>query len=401
MASRKAAAAPARLARGRTREGATFPVAPPRAELPHGYAETLQAIRERIRTERVRAVLAANAAMVLLYWDIGRLILERQKLEGWGTKVIDRLAQDLSEAQPDMTGLSPRNLKYMRAFAEAWPDREFVQQAAAQIPWTQNCVILDRLDDPATRAWYVQATRENGWSRSILGLQIEQRAHERAGKAISNFDRVLPPGDSDLVAQVFKDPYLFDFLGTADPRREREVEQALVDHIQKFLLELGVGFAFVGRQVRLEVGDQDFVLDLLFYHLKLRAFRPRSSLRSSLGPAPGRRSAGLLRRPSGRRRRFVVVELKAVPFEPEFAGKLNFYLSAVDDLLRHPDDKPSIGLLLCKAKNKVVVEYALRDVAKPIGVAQWETRLVESLPEELKGSLPTVEEIEAEFGATS
>lgn len=365
MASSKKAAPSARLTRGRSREGATFPAAPPRAELPMGYAEMLRAIRERIQTERIRVVLAANAAMVLLYWDIGRLILARQKEEGWGAKVIDRLAQDLAEAQPDMTGLSPRNLKYMRAFAEAWPDREFVQQAAAQIPWTQNCLILDRLDDAGTRAWYVRATRENGWSRSILGLQIDQRAHERAGKALSNFDRTLPPGDSDLVAQVFKDPYLFDFLGTADPRREREVEQALVDHIQKFLLELGVGFAFVGRQVRLEVGEQDFVLDLLFYHLKLRAF--------------------------------VVIELKAVPFEPEFAGKLNFYLSAVDDLLRHPDDKPSIGLLLCKQKNKVVVEYALRDVAKPIGVAGWEAKLVEALPEELRGSLPTVEEIEAEL----
>ncbi|MCK5806601.1 MAG: DUF1016 family protein, partial [Lentisphaeria bacterium] len=213
--------------------------------------------------------------------------------------------------------------------------------------------------------WYARQTVENGWSRNILALQIENRLHERQGMAVSNFSKSLPPGDSDMASQVFKDPYLFDFLGTADPRREREVEQALVDHIQRFLLELGSGFAFVGRQVQLEVGDQDFVLDLLFYHLKLRSY--------------------------------VVIELKAVPFAPAFVGQLNLYLSAVDDLLRHPDDKPTIGLLLCREKNRVVVEYALRDLNKPIGVAEWETSIVEKLPDDLKGSLPTVEEIEAEL----
>lgn len=279
--------------------------------------------------------------------------------------MIDRLAFDLREAFPDMDGFSSRNLKYMRAFAVAWPNQQIVQRVVAQLPWGQNLTLLERLDDPATRIWYAEQVIAHGWSRSILAINIQRQVHKRAGRAVNNFKATLPSPDSDLAAQVFKDPYLFDFLGTADPRREREVEQALVDHIQKFLLELGVGFAFVGRQVRLEVGEQDFVLDLLFYHLRLRAF--------------------------------VVIELKAVPFEPEFAGKLNFYLSAVDDLLRHPDDKPSIGLLLCKQKNRVVVEYALRDVAKPIGVAGWEAKLVEALPEELRGSLPTVEEIEAEL----
>lgn len=209
-------------------------------------------------------------------------------------------------------------------------------------------------------------TLRNGWSQPILRLQIDRRLHERQGKALHNFEAALPPADSDMAAQVFKDPYLFDFLGTADPRREREVEQALVDHIQRFLLELGSGFAFVGRQVQLEVGDQDFAIDLLFYHLQLRCY--------------------------------VVIELKAVPFAPAFVGQLNLYLSAVDDLLKHPDDKPTIGLLLCKEKHRVVVEYALRDLNKPIGVAEWETHIHERLPEDLKGSLPTVEEIEAELG---
>jgi predicted nuclease of restriction endonuclease-like (RecB) superfamily len=226
-------------------------------------------------------------------------------------------------------------------------------------------VLLDKVKDPEARLWYARKAYEEGWSRNILLLHIERRLHERQGKAVTNFPDTLPPADSDMAEQVFKDPYLFDFLGTADPRRERELEQALMDHIQRFLLELGAGFAFVGRQVLLEVGDRDFYVDLLFYHLKLR--------------------------------RFVVIELKAGPFDPAYVGQMNVYLSAVDDLLRHPDDKPSIGLLLCKGKDRLVVEYALRDVQKPIGVAEWETRLVETLPEELQGSLPTVEQLEAEL----
>lgn len=354
-----------RRSRGRRREDVSFPVPPERGGSPRSYAVLLSEIKERIRTARLRMVMAANASMVLLYWDIGRLILDRQEEEGWGAKVIDRLSSDLRGAFPDMQGLSPRNLKYMRAFATAWPDLEFVQRVVAQIPWRSNIALLDKLDDSAVRQWYAYKTIEQGWSQPVLCFQIEARLHERQGKAVTNFGATLPPAESDMAAQIFKDPYLFDFLGTADPRREREVEQALIDQIQRFLLELGAGFAFVGRQVHLEFASHDFYLDLLFYHLKLRCF--------------------------------VVVELKAVPFDPGFVGTMNMYLSAVDDLLRHPDDKPSIGLLLCRSKSKLIVEYALRGFKKPIGVADWETRLVKRLPKELRGSLPTVEEIETEL----
>ena len=359
------AATPAVSSRGKTRGGASFPTSPSRTGLPSDYAETLREIKQRIQQERLRVVMAANTAMVLLYWDIGRMILERQQREGWGARVIDRLSMDLREAYPDMQGFSPRNLLFMRSFAEAWPDVEKVKQLVSQLPWGHVIRLLQRVKEPATREWYIRKSIEQGWSRSILELQIDGQAHERQGKALTNFKATLPPDDSDMAGQIFKDPYLFDFLGTADPRREREVEQALVDHIQRFLLELGSGFAFVGRQVQLAFESRDFYLDLLFYHLKLRCY--------------------------------VVIELKAVPFEPGFAGQMNMYLSAVDDLLRHPDDKPSIGLLLCRAKDRLIAEYALRDVRKPIGVAGWRTTLVEKLPDDLRGSLPTVEEIEAEL----
>jgi len=353
---------------GQSQGVAAFLVPPAARDMPHDYALMLEELKTRIQKERLRVVLSANAAMVLLYWDIGRVILDRQQREGWGAKVIDRLSADLRQAFPDMRGLSPRNLKYMRAFASAWPERRIVQEGLAQITWYHNIALLERLGDSQTRLWYARRTIANGWSHNILIMQIENAAHEREGKAITNFPATLPPTDSDMAAQVFKDPYLFDFLGTADPRREKEVEQALMDHIQRFLLELGVGFAFVGRQVHLEIGSQDFYLDLLFYHLKLRCF--------------------------------VVVELKAVAFDPSFVGKLNVYLSAVDDLMRHSDDKPTIGLLLCRSKNRLIVEYALRDFKKPIGVAQWQTRIVKSLPKELRGSLPTIEELEKELGGT-
>ncbi|MFH1653717.1 MAG: PDDEXK nuclease domain-containing protein [Pseudomonadota bacterium] len=350
----------------RKREDALFTAPGSHAHLPQDYAHVLNEIKSLISRERLRTVLAANSVMVLLYWDIGRSILNRQEKEGWGARIIDRLATDLKKEFPDMRGLSPRNLKYMRAFAAAWPDRTIVQRVIAQIPWRQNIALLEKLNKPASRLWYAEQTIKNGWSQPILCLHIETSVYERQGKALTNFSNVLPPVESDMATQVFKDPYLFDFLGTADPRREREVEQALVDNIQRFLLELGAGFAYVGKQVHLEIGDQDFYLDLVFYHLKLRCF--------------------------------VIVELKAVPFDASFVGQMNLYLSAVDDLLRHPDDKPTIGLLLCKSKNKIVVEYALRDLKKPIGVAGWETKIVEKLPKELKGNLPTIEEIEAELG---
>jgi len=356
-----------RLALGRAREDgqALFPVAPTTASMPDSYSLTLSELRQRIEEARLRAVLDANATMTQLYWHMGHVILTRQKAEGWGAKVIDRLSLDLRTAYPDMSGLSSRNLKYMRAFAASWPDPEIVQRALHKLPWGVNVELLDAVKEPRVRLWYAERAFEHGWSRAVLSMHIERGLHARQGKALTNFTRTLPPGDSDMAGQLFKDPYLFDMLGTADPRREAEVEAALVAHVEKFLLELGAGFAFVGRQVPLEVGNSDFKLDLLFYHFRLHCF--------------------------------VVVELKAVPFEPAFVGQMNLYLSAADDLLRQPDDKPTIGLLLCRGKDKLVVEYALRGLKKPLGVADWETRLVEKLPKELEGVLPTVAQIEAEF----
>jgi predicted nuclease of restriction endonuclease-like (RecB) superfamily len=385
--------------------------------LPDGYAPLLADLKVRVRAAQVKARLSVNRELVLLYWHIGREILRCQKEQGWGTKVVERLAKDLATEFPEMGGFSARNLNYMLAFVEAWASvailqqpvaklsatkaqgqivqrpvaklpGPIVQQAAGQIvsqpvtqldgppeslallPWSTNLILLHKLKNPATRLWYARKTLEHGWSRAVLTVQIESRLHERSGKAITNFDRTLPPSQSDLAREALKDPYTFDFLSLSEEAQERDLERGLVQHIQQFLLELGAGFAFVGRQVRLEVGGEDFSLDLLFYHLRLRCF--------------------------------VVVDLKMKPFEPEFAGKMNFYLSAVDDQLRHPDDAPTIGLLLCKDnQNKLKVEYALRDVKKPIGVAEWQTRLVESLPKKLRGSLPTVEELERELGESN
>lgn len=327
------------------------------------YQTLLADLKQRIRTAQVRAALAVNRELVLLYWGIGKEILARQDHEGWGTKVIDRLAKDLRSEFPGQQGLSPRNLKYMRALAEAWPDEAIVQQVAAQIPWFHNCILLDKVKEPGERLWYVQQTIQNGWSRNVLVMQIETNLYRRQGKAITNFQATLPSPQSDLAQQLLKDPYNFDFLTLAQEAQERDLERGLLAHVQQFLLELGVGFALVGSQVPLEVGGEDFRIDLLFYHLKLRAY--------------------------------IVIDLKMTPFKPEYAGKMNFYLSAVDDLLRHPDDQPTIGLILCKAKNRLVAEYAIRDIAKPLGVAEF--RYLEQLPEQLKGTLPTIEEIEAEL----
>lgn len=360
-----AAETEARRHRGRARSGVILPQPPPANELPASYGKLLVDLKQRISAERLRVVMSANAGMVLLYWEIGKAILKRQQAEGWGAKVIDRLSADLREAFPEMRGLSARNLKYMRKFADTWPDESIVQEALAQLPWYHNIALLEKCNAADERLWYARQAVENGWSHNILTLQIQSEAYNRQGNTVNNFAATLPPAESDMAAQVFNDPYLFDFIGTADPRREREVEQALVDHVQNFLLELGAGFAFVGRQVHLEFSSTDYYLDLLFYHLKLRCY--------------------------------VVVELKAVPFQPEFVGKLNLYLSAVDDLLRHPDDKLTIGLLLCKGKDRLIAEYALSGFTKPMGVADWEKQLTEKLPDDLKSSLPTVEEIEAEL----
>ncbi len=332
------------------------------------YRTFLESIKDRVRRAQVGAALAANRELILLYWEIGREILTRQREEGWGTKVIDQLASDLRRTFPGLKGFSSRNLKYMRAFAEAWPDREIVQQLVAQIPWGHNVRILDKAKTPEERSFYVQHSLEHGWSRNILVAQIESGLYHRQGKAITNFDDTLPEPGSDLAQQTLKDPYVFDFLELTADARERELELALVEHIRSFLLELGVGFAFVGHQVHLEVGGEDFYLDMLFYHLRLRCF--------------------------------VVIDLKTGDFRPEYAGKMNFYLSAVDDLLRRPDlDGPTIGLLLCKGKNRIVVEYALRDTVKPIGVAEWQ--LTRSLPEKLSGSLPSVDTLEVELAESN
>lgn len=331
--------------------------------VPEGYVEWLAALKQRIGSARQRATLAVNRELVQLNWHIGRDILARQAEQGWGAKVIDRLAHDLRTAFPDMKGLSPRNLKYMRAFAEAWPDEGFVQEVLAQLPWYHQLALLDKLSSPETRRWYAAKAIEHGWSRNMLVMQIEARLLERSGSAVTNFPATLPLPQSDLAIESLKDPYRFDFLGLGETAQERDIEQALVHHVTEFLLELGAGFAFVGRQVLLEVGDDDFHIDLLFYHLKLRCY--------------------------------VVIELKAGKFQPEHLGQLGFYLTAVDRQIKAESDGPSIGLLLCKSRNKVVAEYALGDKSQPMSIAEY--KLVESLPAELQGSLPSIEQIEREL----
>lgn len=329
------------------------------------YGGLLETVKAQVGAAQVRAALSVNRELVVLYWRIGREILARQATLGWGARVVDRLAADLARTFPDMKGFSPRNLKYMRSFAEARPAEDFVQQAAARLPWFHHVAILERVKDPDHRRFYIEACAQEGWSRNVLGLQIDSRLHERQGSAKTNFASTLPSPQSDLAQQLIKDPYVFDFLTLDEGARERDLERGLVAHLRDFLVELGVGFAFVGAQVHLEVAGEDFYLDLLFYHLALRCF--------------------------------VVVELKTGAFLPEYAGKMNFYLAAVDATRRHASDQPTIGILLCKSKKDLIVEYALRDVQKPIGVANWETRLTESLPEGFAGRLPTIQEMEAEL----
>lgn len=330
---------------------------------PAGYADWLVELKQRIHAAQQRATFAVNRELVLLYWQIGQGILERQASLGWGGKVVDTLARDLRNAFPDVKGFSPRNLKYMRAFAEAWPDLEFVQAALAQLPWYHQLALLDKLQSAEERRWYAAEALENGWSRNVLVMQIESGLRQRAGNAVTNFSQRLPRPQSDLARESLKDPYRLDFLGLGKEAQERAIEDALVRHVTQFLMELGAGFAFVGRQVHVEVGNKDFYIDLLFYHLKLRCY--------------------------------VVVELKAGEFQPEYAGKLNFYLSAVDSQIKHPGDNASLGLLLCKSRDKVVVEYALRDTNKPIGVAEYQ--LVQALPDALQTDLPRIEDIEREL----
>lgn len=336
--------------------------------LSNDYDSFLSELKERIRSAQVRTAIAVNRELILLYWQIGQEILKRQQEQGWGAKVITRLAKDLQKAFPAMKGFSRTNLLYMRAFAEAYPNEQFVQQAAGQIPWFHNCMLLDRVKDPEERLWYIQQTIQHGWSRSVLTQRVESGLYRRQGGGVlTNFSETLPQPQSDLAQQILRDPYNFDFLSLGNEAQERELETALIRHIREFLLEMGVGFAFVGSQYPIQVSGKEYRLDLLFYHFRLHCF--------------------------------VVVDLKTVEFEPEFSGKMNFYVSAVDDLLRSPVDNPTIGIILCKTQDHTVVEYALRDVNKPIGISTYQ--LKNALPESLKGSLPTIEELETQLNILS
>lgn len=321
------------------------------------YATWLNDLKTKIYQSRQKAVLAVNSELVHLYWQIGNEILQRQERQGWGAKVVEQLSADLKAEFPDIKGFSVRNLNYMKKFAECWQDFQIVQQLAAQLPWFHNCVILDKLDSQESRLFYMQKTIENGWSRNVLVHQIESSLYDRQGKAVNNFNAHLPEPLSELAIQTLKDPYIFDFIGLSENIQERALEKALIAYISQFLLELGVGFAFVGKQVHLTVGGDDFYVDLLFYHLKMRCY--------------------------------VVVELKTGDFKPEHIGQLNFYLNAVDESYKQEWDNPTIGLLLCKNRNRVVAEYALRGNVKPIGIAKYQ--LTDQLPDDLKDKLPSVE----------
>lgn len=330
---------------------------------PDAYNAFLSDLKKRINSAQIKAALAVNQELILLYWRIGSDILQREQTEGWGSKVISRLSKDLKREFPDMRGFSLRNLQYMRALAEAYPDESIVLQVIAQIPWGHNQSLLNKLNSRPQRLWYAQQAMENGWSRSILEAQIDTNLLARQGVADTNFERTLPPQDSDLSQQLLKDPYNFSFLKLEKASQERDLERALVGHIREFLLELGVGFAFVGSQYRLEIEGSEFFIDLLFYHLKLR--------------------------------RYVVIDLKTTDFKPEFAGKMNFYVHAVDNMLAEDWDEPTIGIVLCKSKRKTIVEYALDSINTPIGVSTYKLR--ESLPPELRDCLPTAEQLQAEL----
>jgi predicted nuclease of restriction endonuclease-like (RecB) superfamily len=327
------------------------------------YSKLLDHIKNDIQQSQLRAALAVNKELILLYWRIGRILADKIDREGWGSKIIDSLSHDLTRAFPDNSGFSIRNLKYMRKFAEEYPPN--CATAVAQIPWSHNIIIMEKVDTHEKRLWYVQKCLENGWSRNVLVMWIESDLYSRQGKAITNFKATLPNSHSDLAQNTLKDPYIFSFLTIEEKVREQKIEQGLIDHIQSFLLELGKGFAFLGRQYHLEVSNKDFYIDLLFYHVNLRCF--------------------------------IVVELKAGEFEPKDTGQLSFYLTTIDKTLKHKDDNPTIGLLLVKTKDNLIAEYALQDINKPIGIAGYTTNLVESLPKELKNNLPTTEEIEAEL----
>ncbi len=322
------------------------------------YLSIVDTVKREITAAQYRATIHVNADMLLLYYDIGSII-NAHKI--WGNKFIDNLASDIHLAFPKSKGYSVRNLKYMAKFAETYPDREFVQQLVAQIPWGHHVVLLDKVTDAKEREWYIKKSAENGWSRNVLVHQIESGLYRRQvlAEKVSNFENCLPSPQSELAVQTMKDPYVFDFISLREDMLERDIEKALVQDVTKLLLELGTGFAFLGNQYRLNVGGDDFYIDLLFYHLNLRCY--------------------------------VVIELKTGDFKPEYAGQLNFYLSAVDGILKKEEDNPSIGLLLCKSKNNLVAEYSLKDISKPIGVSAY--KVTGNLPDDLGKQLPSVEDI--------
>ncbi len=332
--------------------------------LPTDYQAFLHTIKTQVQQAQLHAVLAVNQELIRLYWHIGHEIWKRQRESGWGAKVIEQLSRDLHAAFPLMKGFSTRNLQYMRTFAEAYADEtQFTQQLVAQIPWGHHTVLLDKLRDAAERHWYMQQIIQHGWSRNMLGINIETGLFHRRGKAITNFRQTLPALDSDFAQDTLKDPYIFDFITTNDENKERHLQSALLANIQRFLLELGVGFTFAGSNYHLVVGNEDFYLDLLFYHLQLRCF--------------------------------VVIELKRGDFKPEYAGKMNFYLTAVDRQIKHSSDNPTIGIILCKAKNKIMAEYALADIRKPVGIATYQ--FTTTLPDALKDQLPAIADLEEQL----
>ncbi len=329
---------------------------------PAGYAELLEQLKARVRASRVRAARAANSEVLALYWSVGRDILDRQEQAGWGSRVIDRLAADLRAEFPDQRGWSRRNLHYMRSLAEAWPSADaVVPQAVAQLPWGHVRVLLDKLSTRQDRDWYAAAAVEYGWSRDVLVYQVETRLAERVGSAPSNFTAALPAADSDLARQLVRDPYVFDHLALTEPVAERDLEQAMVDRLERTLLAFGHGMAFVGRQVRFDIDGDELVLDLLLFSVE--------------------------------QLRYVVIELKIGRFDPAYVGQLGTYVAVVDDRLRRPDrHAPTVGILLCKGRNDTLVRYALAGAPAPLAVADY---TYDSLPAQERGGLPTAAELAA------
>ena len=333
------------------------------------YKDWIIELKKKVRTSQLKAAVILNSALIEFYWDLGKIISSKIKEAAWGDKIVEQISKDLRDEFPQMKGFSVSNLKVCKLFYNYFQissqpvnqvDEKFVMQEVTKIPWGHIKVIITKLKDKNIAAFYILKTRENNWSRDVLALQIKSNLFERTGGSVSNFKNTLPDPYSDLAQQTLKDPYVFDFLTLSEGFKERDIEQQLVSNIRKFLLELGKGFAFVGQQYNIQIAENDYFLDLLFYHIKLKCY--------------------------------VVIELKNTSFIPEYAGKLNFYLSAVDSLLKEDDDKPTIGILLCRDKNNLEAEFALRDINKPIGISEFE--LTEILPENLKSSLPTIEELE-------